>query len=156
MALFEEELGKVDFNGLWTDSDAIHSPNEHYVFNFLKGIEPFHTFSLIKRLNKNNQWGNYIHIHSAYNGLYKDEPIIVSDNIAPPDQTIDRVIKKTTSINYTSVCWVGSQTPLSLMKPTPFLVVRFFAKQSKSYIILSNEEYYINLYRALGKTTLMG
>jgi peptidase dimerisation domain protein len=41
VALFEEELGsKSILLGFGLDSDAIHSPNEHYgVFNFLKGIE---------------------------------------------------------------------------------------------------------------------
>ena len=41
VALFEEELGvKSILLGFGLDSDAIHSPNEHYgVFNYLKGIE---------------------------------------------------------------------------------------------------------------------
>ena len=41
VALFEKELGlKSILMGFGLDSDAIHSPNEHYgVFNFLKGIE---------------------------------------------------------------------------------------------------------------------
>ena len=41
VALFEEELGsKSILLGFGLDSDAIHSPNEHYgIFNFLKGIE---------------------------------------------------------------------------------------------------------------------
>jgi acetylornithine deacetylase/succinyl-diaminopimelate desuccinylase-like protein len=41
VALFEQELGsKSILMGFGLDSDAIHSPNEHYgVFNFLKGIE---------------------------------------------------------------------------------------------------------------------
>ncbi len=41
VALFEEELGlKSVLMGFGLDSDAIHSPNEHFgVFNFLKGIE---------------------------------------------------------------------------------------------------------------------
>lgn len=41
VVLFEEELGlKSIFLGFGLDSDAIHSPNEHFgVFNFLKGIE---------------------------------------------------------------------------------------------------------------------
>lgn len=41
VALFEEELGlKTVLMGFGLDSDAIHSPNEHYgVFNFYKGIE---------------------------------------------------------------------------------------------------------------------
>ncbi len=41
VALFEEELkSKTILMGFGLDSDAIHSPNEHFgIFNFLKGIE---------------------------------------------------------------------------------------------------------------------
>lgn len=41
VSLFEKELGsKTILMGFGLDSDAIHSPNEHFgVFNFLKGIE---------------------------------------------------------------------------------------------------------------------
>ena len=41
VALFEEELGvKSILLGFGLNSDAIHSPNEHYgIFNYLKGIE---------------------------------------------------------------------------------------------------------------------
>lgn len=41
VALFEKELGnKSILMGFGLDSDALHSPNEHYgVFNYLKGIE---------------------------------------------------------------------------------------------------------------------
>lgn len=41
VAMFEEELGlKSVLMGFGLDSDAIHSPNEHYgVFNYLKGIQ---------------------------------------------------------------------------------------------------------------------
>lgn len=41
IALFEKELGlKTLMMGFGLDSDAIHSPNEHYgLFNFYKGIE---------------------------------------------------------------------------------------------------------------------
>ena len=41
MALFEQVLGaKSILMGFGLDSDAIHSPNEHYgVFNYFKGIE---------------------------------------------------------------------------------------------------------------------
>jgi acetylornithine deacetylase/succinyl-diaminopimelate desuccinylase-like protein len=41
VALFEKELGaKSILMGFGLDSDAIHSPNEHYgLFNFFKGIE---------------------------------------------------------------------------------------------------------------------
>ena len=41
VSLFEKELGlKSILMGFGLDSDAIHSPNEHYgVFNYLKGIE---------------------------------------------------------------------------------------------------------------------
>ena len=48
VALFEEELGsKSILLGFGLDSDAIHSPNEHYgIFNFLKGIETIPWFYL--------------------------------------------------------------------------------------------------------------
>jgi acetylornithine deacetylase/succinyl-diaminopimelate desuccinylase-like protein len=41
VAMFEKELGlKSVLMGFGLDSDALHSPNEHYgVFNYLKGIE---------------------------------------------------------------------------------------------------------------------
>jgi acetylornithine deacetylase/succinyl-diaminopimelate desuccinylase-like protein len=51
IALFEKELGlKTVMMGFGLDSDAIHSPNEHYgLFNFYKGIETipyfFHYFT---------------------------------------------------------------------------------------------------------------
>ena len=48
VALFEAELGvKSILLGFGLDSDAIHSPNEHYgIFNYLKGIETItHFFS---------------------------------------------------------------------------------------------------------------
>lgn len=46
VALFERELGlKTVLMGFGLDSDAIHSPNEHYgVFNYLKGIETIGLF----------------------------------------------------------------------------------------------------------------
>jgi len=46
VALFEEELkSKTILMGFGLDSDAIHSPNEHFgVFNFLKGIETIPLF----------------------------------------------------------------------------------------------------------------
>ena len=51
IALFEKVLGlKTVMMGFGLDSDAIHSPNEHYgLFNFYKGIETiphfFHYFA---------------------------------------------------------------------------------------------------------------
>jgi acetylornithine deacetylase/succinyl-diaminopimelate desuccinylase-like protein len=41
VALFERELGaKSILMGFGLDSDAIHSPNEHFgLFNYFKGIE---------------------------------------------------------------------------------------------------------------------
>lgn len=46
VALFEKELGlKSVLMGFGLDSDAIHSPNEHYgIFNFMKGIETIPLF----------------------------------------------------------------------------------------------------------------
>jgi acetylornithine deacetylase/succinyl-diaminopimelate desuccinylase-like protein len=46
VALFEKELGlKSLLMGFGLDSDAIHSPNEHYgIFNYLKGIETIPLF----------------------------------------------------------------------------------------------------------------
>jgi acetylornithine deacetylase/succinyl-diaminopimelate desuccinylase-like protein len=54
VALFEKELGlKSILLGFGLNSDAIHSPNEHYgIFNFLKGIETipyfYENFSQLK------------------------------------------------------------------------------------------------------------
>ena len=51
VAMFEEELGlKSVLMGFGLDSDAIHSPNEHYgIFNYLKGIQtiPFFYKNLV-------------------------------------------------------------------------------------------------------------
>jgi len=46
VALFEEELkSKTILMGFGLDSDAIHSPNEHFgIFNYLKGIETIPLF----------------------------------------------------------------------------------------------------------------
>lgn len=55
IALFEQELGlKSVLMGFGLDSDAIHSPNEHYgLFNFYKGIETipyfFEKFAELKK-----------------------------------------------------------------------------------------------------------
>jgi len=57
VALFEKELGvKSILMGFGLDSDAIHSPNEHYgLFNFIKGIETIpHFFINFKKLFKIN------------------------------------------------------------------------------------------------------
>ncbi len=54
VALFEKELGiKSILMGFGLDSDAIHSPNEHYgLFNFYKGIETIpHFFANFQRLS---------------------------------------------------------------------------------------------------------
>jgi acetylornithine deacetylase/succinyl-diaminopimelate desuccinylase-like protein len=54
IALFEEVLGvKSVMLGFGLDSDAIHSPNEHYgLFNYYKGIETipyfYHYYSTLK------------------------------------------------------------------------------------------------------------
>lgn len=57
VALFEKELQtKVVLMGFGLDSDALHSPNEHYgIFNYLKGIETiprfFHHFAEMNKAN---------------------------------------------------------------------------------------------------------
>ena len=58
VALFEKELGvKSILMGFGLDSDAIHSPNEHYgIFNYLKGIETIpHFFSIYSKLYSKKQ-----------------------------------------------------------------------------------------------------
>jgi acetylornithine deacetylase/succinyl-diaminopimelate desuccinylase-like protein len=55
IALFEKELGlKTVMMGFGLDSDAIHSPNEHYgLFNFYKGIETIpYFFQYFAQLSK--------------------------------------------------------------------------------------------------------
>ncbi|MDO4880709.1 MAG: dipeptidase [Capnocytophaga sp.] len=55
VALFEQELGsKSILMGFGLDSDAIHSPNEHYgIFNYLKGIETIpYFFEYFTEMNK--------------------------------------------------------------------------------------------------------
>lgn len=54
VALFEKELGlKTVLMGFGLDSDAIHSPNEHYgLFNYYKGIETIPLF--VKYFAENN------------------------------------------------------------------------------------------------------
>ncbi len=57
VSLFEQELGsKTILMGFGLDSDAIHSPNEHFgVWNYLKGIETipyfYHYFTELKTNN---------------------------------------------------------------------------------------------------------
>ncbi len=55
VAMFEKELGlKTVLMGFGLDSDAIHSPNEHFgVFNYFKGIETIPYF--FKYFNELNQ-----------------------------------------------------------------------------------------------------
>lgn len=58
VALFEKELGsKSILMGFGLDSDAIHSPNEHFgIFNFLKGIETIpYFYKYFTEMNKNNK-----------------------------------------------------------------------------------------------------
>ena len=58
VALFEETLqSKTVLMGFGLDSDAIHSPNEHFgVFNFLKGIETIpHFYKHFTRMYQANQ-----------------------------------------------------------------------------------------------------
>ena len=57
VALFEEHLKtKTIMMGFGLDSDAIHSPNEHFgIFNYMKGIETIPLFyeNFVEIINKN-------------------------------------------------------------------------------------------------------
>lgn len=56
VAMFEKELGlKTILMGFGLDSDAIHSPNEHYgLFNYYRGIETIpHFYVAFKELSNN-------------------------------------------------------------------------------------------------------
>ena len=58
VALFEETLqSKTVLMGFGLDSDAIHSPNEHFgVFNFLKGIETIpHFYKHFTKMQQESQ-----------------------------------------------------------------------------------------------------
>ena len=53
VASFEQILGEAVLMGFGLDSDAIHSPNEHYgLFNYFKGIEtiPTSTQNLLRAM----------------------------------------------------------------------------------------------------------
>ena len=88
----------------------------------------------------------------------KDEPIIVSDNIAPPDQTIDRVIKEN-YINKLYISLLGREPNTSEFNEANTLLGSDVSLQSREQVIdivLSNEEYYINLYRVFRQDYLNG
>jgi acetylornithine deacetylase/succinyl-diaminopimelate desuccinylase-like protein len=54
--MFEKELGlKTILMGFGLDSDAIHSPNEHFgLFNYYRGIETIpHFYVAFKELSNN-------------------------------------------------------------------------------------------------------
>lgn len=88
----------------------------------------------------------------------KDKPIIVSDNIAPPDQTIDRVIKEN-YINKLYISLLGREPNTYEFNEANTLLGSDVSLQSREQVIdivLSNEEYYINLYRVFRQDYLNG
>ena len=88
----------------------------------------------------------------------KDEPLVVDGNVAPPDQTIDRVIKEN-YINKLYISLLGREPSTTEFDEANTLLGSEVALQSREQvvdIILSNEEYYVNLYRVFRQDYLNG
>ncbi|MGC6490575.1 MAG: hypothetical protein ACON5E_04775 [Flavobacteriales bacterium] len=88
----------------------------------------------------------------------KDQPILVGDNVAPPDQTIDRVVKEN-YINKLYISLLGREPNSTEFDEANTLLGSEVSLQSREQvidIIQGNEEYYINLYRVFRQDYLNG
>lgn len=88
----------------------------------------------------------------------KDEPIIVGDNVAPPDYTIERVIKEN-YINKLYISLLGREPNTNEFNDANTILGQEISLDSREQlvgIIQNKEEYFDNLYRVFRQDYLNG